>query len=323
MYKEISHMRKNISKMKKLQIIVCLLLVLGFLYKSSEAQQEPMYTQYNFNVQTINPAYVGTWESLGFLVLGRYQWVGMNDAPRTYTFSMQGPTRWEKVSLGLNVIADKVGLEKRLTLAGDYSYLLRLTDRTFLRLGLKAGVTNYSNPLTEYTGYPENGEEVYTEDIDSKYIPNFGVGAFLYSENFYVGFSVPKIIESDLTDNGTHYSAYSEMQHFYLSAGYIFKLSENLDFKPTMLTKYTFGDAPQLDLTGNFLICDRVWLGAMCRIGDSFGFIGQFVLGEHTRIGYAVDFTTSKLRKASNGTHEFMVSYEFGTRDKWDTPRRY
>ena len=98
-------------------------------------QQDPMYTQYNFNTQTFNPAYAGTWKSMGFLVLGRHQWVGMDGAPTTYTFSMQTNTKNDKVGLGLNFVSDKIGMEKRLSLFGDYSYGLQVNEKSLLRLG--------------------------------------------------------------------------------------------------------------------------------------------------------------------------------------------
>ena len=68
-----------------------LILILLITIKISVAQQEPMYTQYLFNTQVINPAYTGAWENLGFIVLGRHQWVDMPGAPRTYTFAMHTP----------------------------------------------------------------------------------------------------------------------------------------------------------------------------------------------------------------------------------------
>lgn len=319
---EINSLMK-ISAIKKLRTIACLMLVLVFFANKSEAQQDPMYTQYNFNMQTVNPAYAGTWGRLGVMALGRYQWVGMEGYPHTYTFSMQAPTRFEKVGLGLNVIADKVGKEKRLTFSGDYSYMLHFSKNIQLRLGLKGGLTCYSNPLTDYDGYPEAGDEVYNADIENKYIPNFGIGAFLYSDDFYVGFSVPKILQNDLTDGGVNYSSYSEMRHFFFSAGYVFELGQNLDFKPTMFTKVVKGSPVQVDLSANFLISNTVWLGAMCRISESYGFVAQFVIGEHSRLGYAIDFSPGKLKKVQDGTHELMISYEFGSRKKWDSPRKY
>jgi type IX secretion system PorP/SprF family membrane protein len=308
---------------RKEQIIKwTLILVLTALSRFSYGQQDPMYTQYNFNTQTINPGYAGTWESLGFMVLGRYQWVGMDGGPRTYTFSVQSPTGNQKVAWGLDVISDKIGQEQHLSLMGDYSYRLRVGERSFLRLGLKAGVTHYSNPLTKYIQNPDETPETY-ENIDSKYLPNFGVGAFLYSDRYYLGLAVPKIMETDFSKSNSNYSSYSEMRHFYLQGGYVFELSHDLKFKPTFLTKATIGSPVELDLTGNFLIMDKFWLGAMYRTGDSYGFLAQWVIDKKLRLGYSVDFTTTRLQSYNNGSHELMISYEIGSRKRWSTPRMF
>jgi len=135
------------------EITWSLFLLLLLFTNRSEAQQDPMFTQYNFNIQSINPAYAGTWENAGFLVLGRHQWVGMSGAPTTYTLSFQTPVQSQNFALGMNVIADKIGLEKRLGANIDYSYRLKITDNTNLRFGIKGGFTTYTNNLTEYTGY--------------------------------------------------------------------------------------------------------------------------------------------------------------------------
>jgi hypothetical protein len=73
-----------------------------------------MYTQYFFNTQTINPAYAGTWQSLGFMALARHQWMGWDGAPVTYTFSMQSPMKNDRVGLGLNVISDNIFQRKEV-----------------------------------------------------------------------------------------------------------------------------------------------------------------------------------------------------------------
>lgn len=281
-----------------------------------------MFTQYNFNMQTYNAAYTGTWESLGFMALGRYQWTGLDGAPTTYTFSMQAPVRMKNFALGLDIINDKVGNEKHFGVFGDYSYGLRVSGNSFLRLGLKGGVSHYSNPLTAYEGYSP-GDPANQQDIDSKWAPNFGVGAFLYSDRYYLGFSVPKIIETDMSESYVNFSQNAEMRHFYLMGCYVFDLSGNVRFKPTFLGKATVGSPVQLDLTANFLLRDKIWLGGMYRIGDSFGVIAQWVFDKRLRIGYSIDFTTSELRSYQDGTHEVMISYEFNLRRKWSTPRMF
>ena len=296
---------------------------------TSNAQQDPMYTQYMFNTQSINPAYAGTWESLSFMVLARQQWVGLDGAPQTYTFSMQAPLKNERVALGLNLISDKVGLEKRFYMFADYSYLIPVSEKSNLRLGLKGGFTNYSNNLNAYRTYDRGlTDPSFQGVIDKQFMPNFGVGAFLYSKKYYVGLSVPKIIHNKFDNDLETHTVESEMRHYYFMAGLVFDLGENVKFKPTMLTKATFSSATgapvQLDLTANFLIKEKVWLGGMWRSGDAVGFIAQWIFNEKLRIGYAYDYSINNLHNVSSGSHEIMVSYELRfLKEKIVSPRYF
>ena len=301
------------------------ILVFVIVANTSFAQQDPMYTQYMFNTQIINPAYAGTWESMGFMTLARQQWVGLEGTPNTYTFSFQSPMRNKKVALGLNVINDKIGLEQRFSLYGDYSYRVSLSEQTNLCLGLKAGFTNYSNNLQEYQLYPDGlADPLFQGEIDTKFMPNFGVGAFLYNKNYYVGFSIPKMVHNEFQNNYNNFSTQSELRHYFLIAGLVIDLGEEVKFKPTFLTKATVGAPVEFDFSVNFLLKGRMWLGAMYRTGDSYGFIAQWVFDKNLRIGYAIDFTTSNLQGYHDGTHEIMVSYELQfIKEKFVSPRYF
>jgi len=274
------------------------------------AQQDPDYTQYMFNQQAVNPAYVGTWESIGFMALARKQWVGFEGSPSTQTFAFQTPLQRENIGLGLTVVNDQIGFEKKISIAGDYSYRLKLNHDIFLRLGMKAGFTNYSHDLTRYQLDSQNTpDQMFQGEIDQKFMPNVGVGAFLHSKKFYIGLSAPKLIKNEFKDN-ENYSTYAEMRHFFLTGAYVFNLGESVKFKPTFLAKATLGSPLQVDLSANFLLKEKFWLGAMYRTGDAFGFIAQWVFDKKLRIGYAIDFTTTNLRNYHSGVHEIMVSYE-------------
>jgi len=281
-----------------------------------------MFTQYNFNTQIFNPAYAGTWKSLGFLVLGRNQWVGMDGAPQTYTFSIQSNTKNDKVGLGLNMVSDRIGMEKRFSLFGDYSYGIHVSENSVLRLGLKFGVSNYQNNLSEYIQFPGEPDHTLQGDIDDHYLPNFGVGTFLQSDKYYIGFSIPKILKNTI-DNNYNNLTQNEIRNLFLIAGYVFNLSDYLQFKPTFLTKAAIGESVQFDFTANFLLGEKVWLGAMYRTGDAFGLIAQWIFDKKLRIGYSFDFTTSELQNFNNGTHEVMVSYEIKTKREYSNPRMF
>lgn len=325
---------ENEKKYNKKNVVLFFVSITLFalLFSGSKvvnAQQDPMFTQYMFNTQTINPAYAGTWESVGFLTMARKQWVGFDGAPETYLFSVQAPLKNEKIALGLNLMSDKVGLEKRFGFSLDYSYQLKLNLKTSLRLGLKGGFTNYSNNLQQYQLFP-NGlvDPLFQGEINSQFMPNFGIGAFLYSKKYYAGLSIPKLIHNEFENNYNNYSVQAEMRHFYLMGGMVFDLGENIKFKPTLLSKFSWANetsAPlQVDLSGNFLIKDKIWLGGMLRTGDSYGFIAQWIFNNKLRLGYAVDFTTTNLKNYHSGTHEIMISYELRTlKEKFVSPRYF
>ncbi len=299
------------------------ILIFVIVANVSFSQQDPMYTQYIFNTQTINPAYAGTWESLGFIALARQQWAGWDGAPQTYTFSMQAPMRNERVALGLNVISDKVGREKRFGLFGDYSYRVQVSEQTDLRMGIKGGFTSYSHNLENYDLYPGVNDPMFQGEFDRKFMPNFGIGLFLSNERYYVGFSVPKLIHNDFDTNINNYSVQAEMRHYFLEGGLVFDLGESVKFKPTFLTKTAWGTPLAADLTANFLLKEKLWLGASVRTNESYGIIAQWIFDNKLRIGYSFDFTTNNLQNYHNGSHEVMISYEMKFLKELVTSPRY
>lgn len=319
----IFEMRKY--KILKPNIIGFGVFILLILTLSAKAQQEPLYTQYSFNTQTINPAYAGTWGNMGFLALARNQWAGLEGTPKTYNLSFQSTTRNKDVGLGVSIISDRIGREKRLSLFGDYSYRLKIDDISNLRLGLKFGIANYQNNLSEYLQYPGPVDPVSQADIEMQFVPNFGIGAYLYSTDYFVGLSIPKIIENKYSqeDNERNYSTTIEMRHLFLIAGYVFNLSEYLKFKPTFLTRASVGAPLNFEITANFLLNDKIWLGTNYRTRNTFGIIAQWIFEENLRVGYAIDFTFGGLQQFNNGTHEIMVSYEIGSKREWTTPRMF
>ncbi len=277
-------------------------------------QQDPMYSQYIFNLQTVNPAYAGTWKTIGFMGIIRQQWVGIAGHPSTQTFSVQAPLRSQNVGIGLNIIHDKVGLTSTISVNFDYAYQVSLSDQTSLRFGIKGGFTNFSNNLPDYTQYPDGiSDPIFQTSIDNKFMPNIGVGLYLNSPRYFLSLSLPKIIENNFQSNVNNFYTKSELRHFFFAGGLIFNLSESVKFKPTFMTQTVTGAPFLYDLSANFLFFDRLWLGGMYRSGDAISAMAQWIINRNLRIGYAHDFTTTDLKNYHQGVHEIMLSYEFVT----------
>lgn len=298
---------------KQIIRLLFLTLIIPFFCLKGQAQVEPIMTQYMFNQQPINPAYAGMWEKIGFSSLVRKQWTGINRSPLTQIFSFHTPTNNERIGLGLNITNDNYGLESQLGVFGDYAYEISITPQTRLRLGLKFGFLNYKNPLTQYQLYPDGQYDyAFGEDVDLKFLPNFGMGGFLYDENYYVGLSLPRVIKHDLRANINNYRIESQFQTAHLSAGYIFQFIQlnYLVFKPSMLITATRGLPIQYDLGANFMLRESLWLGLMLRSGNAVSFISQWIMDNNLRLGFAMDLTYNEIFPYQYGTYEVSLGFD-------------
>jgi type IX secretion system PorP/SprF family membrane protein len=300
--------------MKNLMRQTGLVGVLIFLmFSRSFGQAEPIYTQYMFNMQPINAAYAGMWEKIGFSSLVRKQWAGINRSPLTQVISFHTPLKNKKVGLGLNVTNDRYGLENKLSIFGDYAYEVSLTPQTHLRLGLKAGFVNYKNPLTQYQLYPDGEYDyAYAQDVDLRFLPNFGLGAFLYDENYYISLSIPKMLKQNYTANINNYDMEAQIQTVYFGAGYIFRFItlNYLVFKPTFMITANRGLPLQYDVAANFLLSEKIWLGLMVRSGNALSFISQWIFDNNLRLGFAMDLTYNEIFPYQYGTYEVTLGFD-------------
>ena len=105
------------------------------------SQQDPVFTQYMYNMSVVNPAYAT--DDPGMLNLGgiyRAQWVNVDGAPRTANFFAHTPIS-ERIELGLTVVHDEVGdWVKENNITADFAYVLPLSQNSKLSFGAKAGV---------------------------------------------------------------------------------------------------------------------------------------------------------------------------------------
>ncbi|NOR29236.1 MAG: type IX secretion system membrane protein PorP/SprF [Lutibacter sp.] len=307
--------------MKRL-IIIIVVFILGF--ENSNAQQLPQFTQYMYNTIAINPAYAGSREVLSIVGLNRNQWGGFDGGPQTQTLSIHSPLRNEKVGLGLSLINDKSGFENFTYVYADFSYTIKATEDLKISFGLKGGMTYYklSEELYNLT---EVNQDPYFDEKLNRWNSNFGAGILVHSNKWYLGLSVPKLINHDL-NNDTEFAAL-ETVHYYGIGGYVFDLNRNLKLKPSFMVKYTKGAPFSTDLTANFLFDEKFWLGGSYRINGeqrAIGALADFQVSEQFRIGYTYEIPTGEIRPYTSGSHEILLMYEFKyTKGKMKSPRYF
>ncbi|MEC7264227.1 MAG: PorP/SprF family type IX secretion system membrane protein, partial [Bacteroidota bacterium] len=182
-------------------------------------QQDPQYTQYMLNTQVINPALVGSRGVSTIGALYRSQWIGLDGAPTTQTLHFNTPLS-EKVGIGFSLVNDEIGngTSKETFFDASFSYNLPVSDFAKIAFGIKASANILNVDFSKLINY---GAEANLPNIDNRFSPNFGVGAFFNTNQFYVGLSVPHIFETKHFDNDYQdtYLA-TERMNFYLMSGY-------------------------------------------------------------------------------------------------------
>ena len=307
--------------MKK--IITKYLLFAGIILFSIKgmSQQDPLFTQYMYNMSVMNPAYAT--DDPGMLNLGaiyRMQWTDVDGAPRTLNFFAHTPVS-ERVELGLTVVHDEIGnVETSNNITADFAYVIPTGENTNLSFGAKAGITTFDANLAGLdVGDPDQAFENINEIF-----PVFGIGAFWFGDNHYLGASAPNLLTSEHIDNTTLRNRGVEEIHYYLTGGYVFDLSENLKLKPSTMVRGVKGAPLSVDVNANVLLYDRLEAGLGYRFDKSITGLVNFKVTPGLRIGYAYDYPTYDL--SNDGSHEIMLLWDidlFGLKKGYDKSPRF
>ncbi len=312
------------NALKKITIVM--VLALGYL--TMNAQQAAMYTHYMNNTLGVNPAYAGSRDALTVTALHRSQWVGFSGSPITQTLTMHTPFKNEHIGLGLSILNDKIGPTNNTSAFVDFAYILKLNEKSKLSLGLSAGANIFQASLSSLQLDQQN-DPMFQNNINNHVTPNFGVGAYYSRERFYAGISVPSLVQNNYSSisqlNGNTLIA-KEQRHYFLIAGTLLNISDNIAFKPTTLIKITSAAPMQADLTASFIFNKRILVGAMFRTGDAIGVLVGFDITDQLHIGYSYDWSYGlRTFKYNQGSHELLLRYDFLFLDKKQihTPRNF
>jgi type IX secretion system PorP/SprF family membrane protein len=277
---------------------------------SVQAQREPQYTQYMYNIGSFNPAYVGTVETPDISGLYRAQWIDIPGAPRTIRFGVNIPLANEKNGLGFNAISDQLGPTTQTYVDLAYSFQLNVSESTKLSFGIDAGGSFLNVDFSKGT-FENPGEPILDREIIKKFYPTVGAGLFLYDENWYLGTSVPNFLTDGIYNDDVATIVEDKLQ-FNFIGGYVFDLSDGLKFKPAFLVNYIAGAPVTINGSANFLINDLFTLGASYRSNNAVSGLAGFQISESTFVGYSYDYNTNGLGAYNSGSHEVILKFYLG-----------
>ncbi len=285
------------------------------------AQQDQQYTQFMFYKLGYNPAYAGSNESACITALHRSQWLGLEGAPETQVLTFNMPLLYNRIGIGMNLTRNVIGITERYTLDGAYSYRIPM-GRGRLGIGLQASIrhlsVDYSDErLTATQGVSADG--AIPAGRQTRYVPNFGFGIYYNSPSFFLGVSLPRLLENSIDFNETGEVFSEEVRHFYLMGGVLIPLGEIVALQPQVLLKYAMNTP--FDAEGNLslIFLEKYAVGVTYRVGGSSeigaGASADLMLSAHITkqimVGAAYDVVLSELRDYNSGSIEAILRFCF------------
>ena len=287
----------------KYSLIALVLLVVNL----TNAQQDPTYTLYQYNMNVINPAYAGINDYAELNINFRSQWVNIDGSPETQSMSLGIPMN-DKVGLGLSVVNDNVFVLNETDLFIDFSYRVQLGSNTNLFMGLKAGGAFINIDLNKL-GIMD--DPVFTENV-SRFNPNVGVGFLLKGEKYYINLAAPSILKSKRYEkDGIVVTNATDKLHAYLGAGYTIDFKNDICLTPSFMTRFVSGAPLSVDLTTTLDLYKIIELGVSYRLDESVSGLGLVKLADWVHFGYAYEATTTDVKDYSEGSHEILLRFRF------------
>ena len=300
--------------MKNSYIISLVLLLVSCF--GMQAQQDAQFTQYVYNTLAINPAYAGSRGVFSLNALHRSQWVGLDGAPTTQTFNFNTPVS-ERVGVGLSVVNDEIGngTNQDTYFDGTISYKIPVSNEADLAFGLKVGGQLFNIDFTRLRNFEASNLAVTPPNVDNRFTPNFGVGLYYNTDNYYLGVSIPNLLETEHFNNSSDADNLigTERRTLYVIGGIVKDLGPDWKIKPAVLFKAVQGAPLQQDLSVSFLYQEKLSFGGAYRWSAAWSALLGYQISSEFLIGLAYDRETTALGNTAfnDGSFEVFLRYEF------------
>lgn len=286
------------------------------------AQTDGLYSQHMQLRHFYNPAAVADNGMMKILLAQRLQWIGIKNAPKTTLFTMGLPFDIKKThhAVGLEFINDIYGIFANQQINVQYNYKFKF-DYGTLSIGANIGVINmicYGDSVHMVESeYHTDGDPAVPTGKQSGVGFDCGVGAYFSNANWFAGVSVMHLPGSNIA-LGDRYR-YKISQAMAFQGGYNFILKDKrYQLKPSLLV-YTDFVSWQAYFSLLLEYNEKFWGGVSYSVENAVSLIFGAEVINGLEIGYCYDLPASNIIRASHGSHELYISYDFNIYNKKTT----
>lgn len=282
--------------------LIYILIILG----QSLFSQESGLIFNKFNLSVFNPAYVGV-DGSAINLNTRVQWLGIEDGPMTNYLIIHLPEK-KNASLGFTVQNDRVFVENKSQVTLDYSYKLKLSNSSYLSLGLKAGGRFFNIDINNVPRIFSEANQSISEP-GNYFSPILGAGVSYISKKGFLGVAVPGLLNSTALNTNQDWELTSrDYTYLHVSGGIYLNLSDKFSVNPSLIYR---SNPRQPDLFNSIIEMDyndRFTLGSVYTNNSTMAFFFKLKSKKGFHIGYGYEFSTaSDMEAIKNSTHELML----------------
>lgn len=326
----------------KTTILIFALIICGAL----NAQQIPQYSQFQRNQFMINPAAAGVYDFVDITMSGRWQWLGVDDSPKTSYLAFSVPVRFKpkyynpgirtssgpvenpdiktgklKHTFGGQLLADQYGAFRKHSFSGTYAIHMPITKKANLSFGVKAGLSNNSfladqaqvlNIMApDQNQYIDQTYDNFIQNQSNKYIMDVGAGLYLYSKNLFFGIAAEQLTR-DMVEFGQGTANFDPQLHYSILGGYKIPINNNFTLTPGFLIKYMTPAPVSIDANIQLEYKNWLWMTLGYRHTDALIAMVGMNISKRFKFGYSYDFSISRFNSYSSGGHELTLGLMIG-----------
>lgn len=294
------------------------------------SQQGPLYSQYMINKFLINPAVAGGNGYTDLNMIARQQYVGFENAPRTFALTAQSRILNEShimrrlrirknanqgsiftnVGIGGNIFSDRNGLVTKTGLSFSYAYHINFNNRYQLSMGLSLSALQYKLDDSEAL-LIDTDDPVLMGNKKNFWVPDATFGVYFTDNRSYIGVTITDLLGSGIKlGNDPIAENFSSLRNFNIMVGTDINLSDDFRLEPSSLIRINSLES-SVDFTTQLYYQDSYWLGVSYRTNKTLiAMIGLNV--DIFRLAYAYDTSFGPIKSYSSGSHEIILGVRFG-----------
>lgn len=284
-------------------------MLFSIVYVNIQGQYIPTFTAFMETDLLYNPSVAGNNDYLSSTMGYRYQWIGVDGAPKYFIFSTDLPTKNRSIGMGINFLNESIGPNRNNFITGNFSYRI-LISQGVLSMGMSGGLKNhnYRSSLVEVS---DPSDPVFNGGNRSSFLPYFGFGATYKISGLFFGIAIADITNKSFSEDLTVSLNYKyDLKNKLILTSYVFYKSG-----PSKINQVEMGCALDYNKKAGLYLGFRTNQDIL--LGLRLGLTDQVFLF------YCYDYITKYYSGYTNGSHEFILRYNLIEEKKANNPRDF